>query len=108
MEYRRDTPGARITYLDYRHKMEFTYESTAPSTAIAARATGPVRLVLGWRAVDFMEQFDTALQSRLGHLTDLPLQKIKRATGRPMMSFHGHVGSWQIDSPPWTCSATMS
>lgn len=96
----RDTPWGRITYLDYRHKMEFTYEQYR-SIDRYCRARGLDWFASCWdeEAVEFMEQFDTPLYKvASATLTDLPLlQKIKD-TGRPVMISTGMSEMWQIQA----------
>lgn len=96
----RDTPWGRIAYLDYRHKMEFTYEQYR-SIDRYCRARGLDWFVSCWdeEAVDFMEQFDTPLYKvASATLTDLPLLQKMKATGRPLMLSTGMSESWQIQA----------
>lgn len=81
----RDTPWGRITYLEYRHKMEFTYEQYRTIDRYC-RARNLDWFVSCWdeAAVDFMEQFDTPMYKvASATLTDLPLlRKMKDTVGR--------------------------
>ena len=83
----RDTPWGRITYLEYRHKVEFTYEQYRTIDRYC-RARNLAWFVSCWdeQAVDFMEQFDTPLYKvASATLTDHALLSKLRATGRPLM-----------------------
>ncbi len=96
----RDTPWGRITYLEYRHKMEFTYEQYR-SIDRYCRARSMDWFVSCWdeEAVDFMEQFDTPLYKvASATLTDLPLLQKTKDTGRPMMLSTGMSEMWQIET----------
>jgi N-acetylneuraminate synthase len=96
----RDTPWGRITYLDYRRKMEFTYEQYR-SIDRYCRARNLDWFASCWDegAVDFMEQFDTPIYKvASATLTDLPLLQKMRSTGRPLMLSTGMSEMWQIQA----------
>ena len=96
----RDTPWGRITYLEYRHKMEFTYEQYR-SIDRYCRARSLDWFASCWdeEAVDFMEQFDTPLYKvASATLTDLPLLRKMKDTGRPLMLSTGMSEMWQIQA----------
>lgn len=96
----RDTPWGRITYLEYRHKMEFTFEQYR-SIDRYCRARGLDWFASCWdeEAVDFMEQFDTPLYKvASATLTDLPLLQKMKDTGRPLMISTGMSEMWQIQA----------
>ncbi len=94
----RDTPWGRITYLEYRHKVEFSYEQYRNIDRYC-RARGLDWFASCWdeEAVDFMEQFDTPLYKvASATLTDLALLSKLKATGRPIMLSTGMSEMWQI------------
>ena len=83
----RDTPWGRMTYIDYRHKVEFGPEDYAKIDAVAKEHK------IDWFAscwdvpsVDFLEQFDPVLyKAASASLTDVELLKKKKATGKPLI-----------------------
>jgi N-acetylneuraminate synthase len=83
----RDTPWGRITYIDYRRRVEF---GDAEFAAIDrhCRERGILWFASCWdeEAVDFMERFDPpCYKVASASLTDQPLLRKMRATGRPLM-----------------------
>lgn len=97
-DIQRDTPWGRITYLEYRHKMEFTYEQYRTIDRYC-RARGLDWFASCWdeEAVDFMEQFDAPIYKvASATLTDLPLLKKLKNTGRPLMLSTGMSEMWQV------------
>jgi N-acetylneuraminate synthase len=83
----RDTPWGRISYLEYRRRMEFG-ETEFRAIDRHCRERGILWFASCWdeEAVDFMERFDppcTKIAS--ASLTDHDLLRKVRATGRPMM-----------------------
>ncbi|MCB0623379.1 MAG: N-acetylneuraminate synthase family protein [Saprospiraceae bacterium] len=86
-EIERDTPWGRITYIEYRHKMEFTFDEFSEIDAYCKE------LGIDWFAscwdepsVDFLEAFQPPLYKvASASLTDHGLLRKKRATGRPVM-----------------------
>ena len=83
----RETPWGYITYLEYRHKVEF---DQAAYTEIDryCKEKGITWMVSVWdeQAVDFMEQFGTpAYKIPSASLTDLNLLRHARSTGRPVI-----------------------
>ena len=83
----RDTPWGRMTYIDYRHKIEFGQEGYAAIDRYCKE------LGIDWTAscwdeaaIDFMEPFNPPFYKMASaSLTDLPLLRKARATGRPLM-----------------------
>lgn len=83
----RNTPWGRMTYIDYRRRVEFTHEDYL---AIDQHCK---KLGIDWftscwdeGAVDFMEEFDTpAYKVASACLTDHGLLKKLRSTGRPVI-----------------------
>lgn len=97
----RDTPWGRMTYIDYRHKVEFTAEHYA---AIDAHCK---RLGIDWTvscwdegAVDFMEaHFNVPFyKAASASLTDLPLLQKMQATGKVLMISTGMSTMDEISS----------
>lgn len=83
----RDTPWGRMTYIDYRHKVEFNrvqYEEID----YYCREQGILWMASCWdeEAVDFIENFDTPMyKAASASLTDIPLLKKMKATGKPLI-----------------------
>jgi N-acetylneuraminate synthase len=87
----RDTPWGRMTYIDYRHKVEFGEKEYAEIDRYCKE-----RKILWFAScwdedsVDFMERFDPpCYKSASASLTDLPLLKKMKSTGRPLMMSTG-------------------
>jgi N-acetylneuraminate synthase len=84
---KRDTPWGRITYMQYRHKVEFGYEEFAEIDRYCEE------LGIDWFAscwdgpsVDFIEQFDPPLyKAASASLTDHALLRHMKNTGKPLM-----------------------
>ena len=94
----RETPWGYITYLDYRYKVEFNEEQYREIDRYA-RGKGISWMVSVWDepSVDFMEKFDTpAYKVPSASLTDLPLLKYVRKTGKPMIISTGMSTMEQI------------
>jgi len=87
----RETPWGYITYLDYRHKVEFNEEQYCEIDRYC-KSTGIAWMVSVWDepSVDFMEKFDTpAYKIPSASLTDFGLIRKARATGRPIILSSG-------------------
>jgi N-acetylneuraminate synthase len=83
----RDTPWGRMTYLEYRHRMEFDEAGYAGIDRIC-REAGIAWTASCWdeAAVDFIERFDVPFyKAASACLTDHNLLRRMRATGRPLM-----------------------
>ncbi|PKO17701.1 MAG: N-acetylneuraminate synthase [Chloroflexi bacterium HGW-Chloroflexi-10] len=83
----RETPWGYISYLDYRYKVEFGVNEYAEIDALC-KQLGIDWFVSPWDepAIDFIEQFSpVCYKVPSAALTDLPLLKKMRATGRPMI-----------------------
>lgn len=83
----RDTPWGRMTYLDYRHRMEFTFEQYAQIDRYC-RERGIIWFASCWdeAAVEFMERFDPPLyKAASASLTDHQLLRAMKATGKALM-----------------------
>jgi N-acetylneuraminate synthase len=83
----RDTPWGRMTYIDYRHRMEF---GVAEYTEIDryCKERGMLWFVSCWdeEAVRFTEQFDPpCYKASSASLTDTSLLLAMRITGKPLM-----------------------
>jgi N-acetylneuraminate synthase len=83
----RDTPWGRMTYIDYRRRMEFTEKDFIAVDRLCREHE------IQWFAscwdepsVDFMEKFEPPVYKvASASLTDLPLLRKIRSTGRPIM-----------------------
>jgi N-acetylneuraminate synthase len=83
----RDTPWGRMTYIDYRHKVEFGVEEFTEIDRFC-RERGITWFASCWdeEAVHFIEQFDPPLyKAASASLTDHTLLKTMKATGKPLM-----------------------
>ena len=96
----RETPWGYITYLDYRHKMEFGLAQYQEIDAYA-RKIGITWFVSVWDepSVDFMEAFDpVTYKVPSAALTDHGLLKKLHSTGRPVILSTGMSTIDQIRS----------
>jgi N-acetylneuraminate synthase len=87
----RETPWGYITYLEYRHKVEFN-EAQYRELDAYCKTKGIAWMVSIWDepSVDFMENFDTpAYKIPSASLTDFGLIRKARATGRPLVLSSG-------------------
>ncbi|MBI5298079.1 MAG: N-acetylneuraminate synthase family protein [Chloroflexi bacterium] len=94
----RETPWGYITYLDYRYKVEFNEEQYREIDRYA-REKGIAWMASVWDepSVDFLEKFETpAYKVPSASLTDLPLLKYVRKTGKPMIISTGMSTMEQI------------
>ncbi|MCC6747846.1 MAG: N-acetylneuraminate synthase family protein [Deltaproteobacteria bacterium] len=83
----RDTPWGRMTYIDYRRKIEFGHDEYAAIDRYC-REKGILWTASCWDepSVDFMEHFAPAFyKAASASLTDLPLLRKMKGTGRPLM-----------------------
>jgi N-acetylneuraminate synthase len=83
----RDTPWGRMTYIDYRRRVELS-ESDFAAIDRHCRERGILWFASCWdeESVDFMERFDPpCYKASSASLTDAALLRKKRATGRPLM-----------------------
>ncbi|HSM24368.1 MAG TPA: N-acetylneuraminate synthase family protein, partial [Anaerolineaceae bacterium] len=83
----RDTPWGYISYLDYRYKVEFGQEEYREIDNLC-KELGITWFVSVWDepSVDFIEQFNPACYKvPSASMTDLPLLKKLRSTGRPII-----------------------
>lgn len=96
----RDTPWGRMTYIDYRHKIEFG-EREYVQIDTYCRERGIQWFASCWDepAVDFMEQFDPpCYKAASASLTDHPLLRAMKATGRPLIISTGMSTMEEIDA----------
>jgi N-acetylneuraminate synthase len=94
----RDTPWGRMTYIDYRHRVEFG-EDDYRQIDSHARSRGISWFASPWdvAAVDFLEQFDVpAHKVASASLTDDELLRRLRATGRTIILSTGMSTPKQI------------
>ncbi len=90
-EIERDTPWGRMTYMDYRYKVEFVKEDYEEIDAYC-KEKGIDWFASCWDepSVDFMEQFSPALyKSASASLTDHGLLKKMKSTGKPLVMSTG-------------------
>lgn len=83
----RDTIWGRMTYIDYRHRIEFEQEQFAEIDRFC-KERGIVWFASCWdeESVDFIEQFDPpAYKVASASLTDLSLVEAMRMTGKPLI-----------------------
>lgn len=94
----RETPWGYITYLEYRHKVEFNEQQYAEIDKYC-HEKGIAWMVSVWDepSVDFMEKFDTpAYKIPSASLTDAKLIRKARATGKPLILSSGMSTMGQI------------
>ena len=83
----RDTPWGRMTYIDYRHKVELGLREFVEIDRYCGER-GIQWFASCWdeAAVEFMEQFDPpCYKAASASLTDHALLRAMKATGRPLM-----------------------
>lgn len=96
----RDTPWGRMTYIEYRRRIEFGIDEYREIDR-HCQAHGIHWFASCWdvEAVDFMEQFDPpAIKVASASVTDLNLLSAMRATGRPMIVSTGMSTMAQIQA----------
>lgn len=94
----RDTPWGRMTYIEYRHKVEFGYEQYAEIDAYC-QARGIDWFASPWdvEALDFLLQFDPkVIKLASASLTDNDLLKAARQSGKPIMLSTGMSSIEQV------------
>lgn len=83
----RDTPWGRISYIEYRRKIEFGY-AEYENIHLYCKQKGILWFASCWDepSVDFIEQFNPPLyKASSASLTDYELLTMKKNTGRPLM-----------------------
>lgn len=96
----RDTPWGRMTYIDYKHKIEFGRAEFAEINRYC-RERNILWFASCWDepSVDFIEQFDPPLyKAASASLTDLPLLRKMQATGKPLMLSSGMSQMGEIET----------
>jgi N-acetylneuraminate synthase len=97
-DIQRDTPWGRMSYIDYRHRVELGIEEYAAIDA-HARSRGIAWFASPWdiESVDFLEKFDVpAHKVASACLTDDELLRRLRATGRTIILSTGMSTMRQI------------
>ena len=95
----RDTPWGRMTYIDYRHKVEFTEEQYAEIDKYCTEK-GIHWFASPWdeEAVSFMEKFNpVCYKFASASLTDTGLLDKVKSTGKPMMLSTGMSTIEEVD-----------
>ncbi len=96
----RDTPWGRMTYLEYRYKVEFTKDDYTVIDRYC-KEKGILWFASCWDepSVDFMEQFNPpCYKAASASLTDIELLKKKKATGRPLIISTGMSTMEEIET----------
>ncbi|MBU1099137.1 MAG: N-acetylneuraminate synthase family protein [Bacteroidetes bacterium] len=96
----RDTPWGRMTYIDYRHKMEFTAQDYHEIDQYCS-AKGIHWFASPWDegAVDFLEEFSPVVYKlSSASLTDNALLSRIKETGKPIMLSSGMSTMEQVDT----------
>ncbi|MFN3345009.1 MAG: N-acetylneuraminate synthase family protein [Chloroherpetonaceae bacterium] len=96
----RETPWGKMTYLEYRYKVEFTKEDYAEIDRYC-KAKGILWFASCWDepSVDFMEQFNPpCYKAASASLTDIELLKKKKSTGRPLIISTGMSTMEEIET----------
>jgi N-acetylneuraminate synthase len=96
----RDTPWGRMTYIDYRHKVEFG-EAEYKEIDRFCRQHNIAWFASCWdeEAVDFMEQFaPPCYKAASASLTDIDLLRKKKETGRPLILSTGMSTMEEIEA----------
>ncbi|MBX7042050.1 MAG: N-acetylneuraminate synthase family protein [Ignavibacteria bacterium] len=96
----RDTPWGRITYIDYRHRVELSFSDYQQIDDYCRKKK------IDWTAscwdeesVDFIDQFDVPFyKAASASLTDISLLKKKRSTGKPLMISTGMSTMEEIEA----------
>ncbi|NTV01519.1 MAG: N-acetylneuraminate synthase [Chlorobiaceae bacterium] len=96
----RDTPWGRMTYMDYRYKVEFGFDEYSEIDRYC-REKGIAWFASCWdeEAVDFMEQFNPpCYKAASASLTDLSLLKKTKDTGRALIISTGMSTMEEVDA----------
>ena len=96
----RDTPWGRMTYIDYRHKVELDFDDYTEIDKYC-KNKGIHWFASCWdeESVDFIEQFDPYLyKAASASLTDHNLLKKKKSTGKPLMMSTGMSTMEEIET----------
>lgn len=96
---RRETPWGEMSYLEYRHRVEFGEEQYA-EIARHARERGIAWFASPWDvpSVAFLERFDVPTHKvASASLTDIPLLEALRDTGKPVICSTGMSTMAEVD-----------
>jgi N-acetylneuraminate synthase len=96
----RDTPWGRMTYIDYRHKVEFGWREYAEFDR-HCREAGIQWFASCWdeESVDFIERFEPpCYKVASASVTDLDLLRKMKSTGRPIMMSTGMSTMVEIEA----------
>lgn len=96
----RDTPWGRMTYLDYRYRVEFGEQEYAEIDRYC-KELGIAWFASPWDvpSVDFLERFDVVTHKvASASLTDLDLLKALRDTGKPIIASTGMSTMEEVDA----------
>lgn len=99
-EVERDTPWGRMTYIAYKHRIEFGYDEYAELDHYC-RQRGITWFASCWDepSVVFMEQFAPPLyKAASASLTDFPLLRTMQRTGKPLMLSTGMSEMVEIET----------
>ena len=95
----RDTPWGRMTYIDYRHRVELSLQDYS-EIDLYCRKNDIDWFASCWdeESVEFIEQFDVPIYKvASASLTDIELIKKKRETGKPIIISTGMSTLNEID-----------
>jgi N-acetylneuraminate synthase len=96
----RETPWGVMTYIDYRHKVEFGWRECVEFDRYC-RDMGIAWFASCWdeESVDFMERFEPpCYKAASASLTDLDLLRKMKATGRPLIISTGMSTMAEIEA----------
>jgi N-acetylneuraminate synthase len=96
----RDTPWGRMTYIEYRHKIELGQKEYQAIDEFCKKK-GIDWFASCWDipSIDFIEQFDPPLyKAASAALTDLPLLQKMKSTGKPLIISTGMSTQKEINS----------
>ena len=96
----RDTPWGRMTYIDYRHKIELSVQDYLEIDRYC-RDRGMLWFASCWDegSVDFMEEFEPpCYKAASASLTDHALLRAMKATGRPLIISTGMSTMEEIEA----------
>lgn len=96
----RDTPWGRMTYIEYRHRVEFGVDEYAAIHRYC-KELGIMWFVSAWdeEAVDFTERFEPPLyKAASASLTDHALLRKMKSTGRPLIISTGMSTMEEIEA----------
>jgi N-acetylneuraminate synthase len=95
----RDTPWGRMPYIEYRHRVEFGQREYEAIDRYC-KERGILWFASCWDepSVDFLERFDPpCYKAASASLTDLPLLRKMRSTGRPLILSTGMSTTEEIE-----------